>query len=228
MTRGIVIVGNESPLASAVAAEAARRVQLVGTALIANRFGPDSEKPKEAALPVEGSAQVRFPWLPASPISSRTLVTAAKNRLQRIDEVLLVCSPAALRKRADELSPEVVDTLVDDQIKGWFFLVRELALLFRAQQSGTLALVLSEVAGGGGKDDRVDLFGPTAAAAFRALAQGLLASSFTEPYRTLGFSSAEAGEDDAFAAFIFKTLDEGAKRDAGKWHKYGKMGIFGH
>jgi len=232
MTRGIVIVGNESPLASALAAEAAKRVQLVGTAFVANRFapgkeGPGNQAPKEATVPVDGSAQVRFTWRPGSPISSRTLITAARNRLERIDEAVLVCSPAPIRRRPDELSPEEVDSLVDDQIKGWFFLVRELAGLFKAQGTGTLALVLSEVAGGGGKDDRVDLFGPSVAASFRALAQGLLAGSFSEPYRILGFASTEAGEDEAFAAFAFKTIDEGGKRDSGKWHKYGKMSLFG-
>ncbi len=87
--------------------------------------------------------------------------------------------------------------------------------------------MLSEAGLGEGKEEAVDLVGASIASSFRSFAQGLLSSSFSEPYRVLAFSSAEAGEDEAFAAFVFKILDEGAKRDAGKWHKYGRGGLFG-
>ena len=230
MTRGILIVGNEAPLTNAFAAEAARRVDLLATAAAPNRFAEvlrDSDDAPRAAPPAEGSALVPLHWNPAGSVSTRALVTAAENRLGRLDEAVLVCTPASFRKRADELAPAEIDILVDDQIKGWFFLVRELALLFRSRKAGSLSLVLSESGGSAGKEESVDLVGPSVAASFRALAQGLLAASFSEPYKVLAFSTAEAGEDEAFAAFAFKIMDEGNKRDAGKWHKYGKLGLFG-
>jgi hypothetical protein len=87
-------------------------------------------------------------------------------------------------------------------------------------------LVLSEPAGGK-KDDPVDLAGPSVAASFRALAQGVQAASIGEPYDVLAFSSSEAGEDQAFAAFVFKILEENNKRNTGKWHKFGRLGLFG-
>jgi hypothetical protein len=98
--------------------------------------------------------------------------------------------------------------------------------MFNTRQRGTLALVLSDTGSGSGKDENADIMGPPVAAAFRALAQGLLSASFGKPYQTLAFST-ETGEEDAFAAFVFKTIDEGNKRNAGKWHKYGRMGLFG-
>lgn len=233
MTRGILIAGNEAPLTNAFAAEAAKRLDALAVALAPSRFAEvlreNSEPPPgpRAVPPAEGSALIPLAWNPAGSVSARSLVVAAENRLGRLDEAILVCTPASFRKRADELAPAEIDCLVDDQIKGWFFLVRELTLLFRSRKSGSLSLVLSEAGGLAGKDESVDLVGPSVAASFRALAQGLLAASFAEPYRVLGFSSSEAGEDGPFAAFAFKIMDEGSRRDAGKWHKYGKLGFFG-
>jgi hypothetical protein len=113
---------------------------------------------------------------------------------------------------------------VNDHIKGWFFLVRELAGIFRARRTGVLALVAPEL--GSGRDDQADLLGLPAAAAFRAFTQSLLASSAAEPYVTLGFSSRETGDDDNFAAYIFRLIDQASRRNSGKWHKYGRLGFF--
>jgi hypothetical protein len=221
MTRGILIAGNESPLLAAVAAEAAKRVENFAAALIPNRVAgapPDRDPPE--------GARISLPWNPGSPISARTLTLAAENRLERIDEALLICVPPAVRKQAENLVPGEIEILVNDHIKGWFFLVRELTALFKSRKRGVLSLVLSDIGPGGGRDDAADLLGPPAAASFRAFAQGLLTASFDEPYQALAFSSSVIGEDAAFASFIFKTIEEG-KRGGGKWHKYGKLGLFG-
>jgi hypothetical protein len=125
---------------------------------------------------------------------------------------------------AEALVPGEVENLVNDQIKGWFFLVRELALYFRSRQSGSLALVVPEILAGGGRDAPADLFGPSAAASFRAMAQGLLAAASNEPFRIFGFSSAESEAD--FAAWFFKIIDEGNRKNSGRWQKYSKLGLF--
>ncbi|GHV63139.1 hypothetical protein AGMMS49587_12200 [Spirochaetia bacterium] len=238
MTRGILIAGNESSLTAAIAAETAKRVEHFASALIPNRSGaalplsPGSKKPSEGkqVIPPEntppGGAALPIQWNPGSPIAARTLILAAENRLEHIDEAILVCTPPAIRRRAADLLPADIEIMVNDHIKGWFFLARELAQMFRARESGTLALVLSDMSAGGGKDDPVDLLGPAAAASFRAFAQSLLFAAPDEPYLTMGFSSSEIGEEAAFAAFVLKLIDEGAKRSNGKWHKFGKLNLF--
>ena len=222
MTRGILIVGNESPTLEAVAAAAHARVETLVRATVPNRLG-DVPPPVSPGK----TSDTLLAWNPPSPVSARTVVIGAENRLGKIDEAVLVCAPPAIRRRPDELVPAEIDLLVDDLMKGWFLAVRELAVVFRTRKAGTLALVLSEAGLGGGKDDAPDLFGGAVAASFRAFAQGLLAASFKENYRIFAFSAAEASDDAGFAEFVFKTLDEGNKRDAGKWHKYGKGGLFG-
>jgi hypothetical protein len=231
MTRGILLAGNDSLLCAAIAAQAARRVERFAQALLPNRLsgqtrGPlPSYPPQSPGGPSEsGPAAIPLVWNPASPISARTLVLSAERQLERIDEAILVCTPPSLRRPAAELLPLDIEILVNDHIKSWFFLVRELTGIFRSRRAGTLALVIPDL--GSGRDDQADLLGLPAAAAFRAFAQGLLASAPAEPYLTLGFSSREAGEDENFAAYIFKFIDQAARRNSGKWHTYGRLGLF--
>jgi NAD(P)-dependent dehydrogenase (short-subunit alcohol dehydrogenase family) len=223
MTRGILIAGNDSALSAAVAAEAARRVERFVCALIPNRI---SELPREKPA-FTAEACIPLAWNPGSPISARTLILSAENRLERIDEAVLVCSPPSIRRFAGELVPTEIEIMVNDHIKGWFFLAKEAAALFRARGGGTLALVLSDISPGNSKDETVDLLGPSAAASFRAFFQGLLSSSLHDPYQTMAFTTSETGTETAFAAFIFKILEESNKRNNGKWHKFGRLNLFG-
>ncbi|MDR2134244.1 MAG: hypothetical protein LBP27_03985 [Treponema sp.] len=238
MTRGILIAGNESTLSQAIEAEAAKRVEHFAIALIPNRlsdpvrtspFAGAADDPSGAASPAKTSvdtARLPLQWNPGSPISARALVLASESRLEHTDEAILICAPPSIRRAAAELSMTDIEILVNDHVKAWFSLVRELAALFRARRSGILALVYSELGPGGGKDDAADILGPSALASFRAFTRSLLASASGEPYLTLGFSGSDAGDEAGFASFIFRILDEGNRRNNGRLHKYGKLGIF--
>jgi hypothetical protein len=221
MTRGIFIAGSDSSLLSAVTAEASKRVDHFVTARIPS---PSGEPPENRRiLPAAEGARIPLDWNPGSPLSARSLVLAAENRLGQITEAILVCTPPSIRKSAVRLNAADVDAIINDHIKGWFFLVKELAAIFTERKSGILALALSDT-GSGDKDDPVDMIGPSVGASFRSFAQGLMTASFAEPYQVYGFSgggSSENGEDHGFGSFIFKILEDGGKRDAGKWHKYG-------
>jgi hypothetical protein len=229
MTRGILIAGNESSLSAAIETEAAKRVERFALALIPNRL-TGSASPAPGTIPGSaspaGEARIPLAWNPGSPVAARTLVIAAENRLEHINEAVLICAPPSVRRAPAELAPGDIEIMVNDHIRGWFYLVKELAAVFRARQAGSLALVFSEM-GDGGRDDAADLLGPAALASFRAFTQSVLAAAPREPYLTLGFSSSEAGTEEAFAAFIFKLLDEGNKRNTGKWHKFGRLKLFG-
>jgi hypothetical protein len=230
MTRGLLIAGNESTLAAALALEAGRRFELFCAALVPNRLpyppeGPPAGAGGGTAADRPGQGPVSLDWNPGSPVSARGLVLSAKNRLGRIDQAVLVCVPPAVRKHAEDLNSANIEIIVNDYIKGWFFLAKELALLFTVQGAGSLALALSDTAGGGGRDDR-DLIGPSVSASFRAFAQGLMASAQEARYDVFGFAlpadSFSGGSDsgDNVGAFVFKTLEDG-RRNRGRWHKFG-------
>jgi hypothetical protein len=234
MSRGIVIIGNESALSTAIEIEAAKRVEHYALALIPHRLSGENPKSKlqgqreQASAAQASSEQAGIPldWNPGSPIAARTLIIAAENRLGQIDEAILVCDPPSIRCAAADINMIDVEILVNDHIKGWFFLVKELAAFFRTQEKGTLALVYPDTSGSGNKDDTADLLGPTALAAFSSLTRNLLAAAFSEPYLTLGFSGADTGDEAGFAAYVFKQLEEGNRRSNGKLHKYGKLSFF--
>ncbi len=219
MARGILIAGNESTLSAAIAAEAGKRAERFAAALFPNRLSYPLEN-----FQSKNQQPSSLVWNPGSPVSTRAMVLAAENQLGRIDDAVLVCTPPAVRKNAGDLKSADIEIIVNDHIKGWFFLVKELAVIFKAHQAGSLALVLSDTVNGGGRDD-TDLIGPSVSASFRSLAQGLMASSQNEPYGVYGFSI-PAGtylgteDDNNVGAFVFKTLEDG-KRNVGKWHKFG-------
>lgn len=222
MTRGIFIAGNDSVLFSSIAAEAEKRVDQYVAAIIPNT----SAVPEKTNETSSGAGRIPLSWNPGSPISCRTLILAAENRLGQINDALLVCSPPPLYRQPEALVPADIETLVNNQIKGWFFLVRELALALRSKGEGTISLVVPEIIQNNGKDSPVDLLGSPASASFRAFAQGLLSAASAEPFQILGFSHSEAGQESIFATWLFKILDEGGKKNSGKWHKYGKFTLF--
>jgi hypothetical protein len=228
----LLIAGNESTLTAAIVAEAGRQFGVFCAALVPNRLPyPLEGRPGSAGPAAEsgmsrggkGTGPILLDWNPGSPVSARAVVLAAENRLGRIDEAVLVCVPPAVRKNAEDLNSANIEIIVNDYIKGWFFLAKELAAVFTARGAGTLALALSDTAGGGDRDD-TDLIGPSVSASFRSFAQALMASTRDGRYDVLGLSvpgfpgGSEAG--DNVGAFVFKTLEDG-RRNRGRWHKFG-------
>ena len=221
MTRGILLAGNESVLFSAIAAETAKKVEQYAAAVIHNPV----DIPMNSVESDSSKGKIPLIWNPGSPISGRTLILSAENRLGRINDALLICSPPAVYRPAEALVPAEIETHVNAMIKGWFFLARELAVYFRAKGSGNLALAVPET-GLGGNESASDLFGAPVAALFRAFARELLLSAVAEPFQILGFSFSEAGQEKEFAAWMFKNIDEGSKKNSGKWLKFGKFNLF--
>ena len=224
MTRGIFIAGNDCALSRAVEAEAAGRVEQFASAIIPNRLSGAPAVNTQKNSP-EISGRLSLEWNPSSPISARTLVIAAENRLERINEAIFICSPPTVRGTADDLLLSDIDILINDHIKGWFYLLKEIAVFFSARKQGTLALVYPDLSNSG-KDDTADVLGPSALASFRALTNGLLTAAHNEPYLTMGFATTDAGNETAFSAFIFKSIEETNKRSNGKLHKFGKFHFF--
>ena len=230
MTRGILIAGNESSLLSAIGAEVLKRVESYASSVIPNRFPlPEStggrpantETAKEAPSPA-----IPLAWNPASPISARTMVLAADNRLGQINDAILICMPPAVYKTTEDLLPEEIDILLNDHIKGWFYLIRELTQYFRRAGGGALSLVAPEPSTGSSKNAQTDILGPSAAASFHAFTQGIITSSANANFRVMGFSGYEAGAENDFASWLAKIIDEGSIKNSGRWHRYSKIGFF--
>ena len=222
MTRGILIAGDESPLFAAAAAEAAKRVESFATVLIPSR-GASYERGSIPPPKAEASgAAIPLLWNPVSPISARTAVLAAENRLGHINDAILVCSPPAVFKTVEALLPEEIEFFVNDHIKGWYFLIRELIQYFRHSGSGSLSLVVPGI-NYEGKNAQTDLLGPSSAASFRSFAQSILTMSTNEPFLIMGFICPVTGVEEEFADWLFQTIDEGSRKNRGHWLKFSRF-----
>jgi hypothetical protein len=221
MTRGIFIAGNESAISRAIEAETGSRVEQFAAAFIPNRLSGAVKNSTQ-----EVPQRLSLDWNPSSPISARTLVLAAENRLEHIDEAILICSPPSIRSKAFDLSFSDVEIMLNDHIKGWFFLVKELTAVFNSRRRGTLALIYPDIASVSSRDEAADILGQPVLASFRSLTQNLLSTAHNETYTTMGFSTSDAGNESAFASFLYKSLDELSKRSNGKMHKFGKFNLF--
>jgi len=215
MTRGIFIAGNESAISRAVENETVNRVEKYTAAFIPNRLSGTSKN-----IPTANKKRLSLEWNPSSPISARTMILAAENRLEKIDEAILICSPPSLQVSIADISLSDVEIMINDNIKGWFFLVKELSAVFRNRKRGTLALVYPEINVNARTNDVAGILDASCIASFSALTKSLLAGADNEPYVTTGFSCLGAGNESAFASFIFKTIDETDKRTSGKLHKW--------
>lgn len=233
MTRGILIAGNEGAVTEALAREATKRVEPVVTAFLSSQ----DEEEKEQNLSADASSAntrenrvgkiVPIPWKGASSVSAQAVVLSARNILGEIDEALLVCTPWGIRRGLKELRVADIDHHIDAYLKSWFYLGRELTRYFSARERGVLALVLADGSSSGDGGEDIDMFRPLVTEAFRIMADKLLVLSASEPFRVLAFQNNEAGNEEAFASYVMKTIDENNRRDAGRWHRYGKSFFFG-
>jgi len=222
MTRGIFIAGNESAISRAVENETVNRVEKYTTAFIPNRLSGTSK-----SIPAANKKRLPLEWNPASPISARTMILAAENRLEKIDEAFLICSPPSIQGSAADVPLSDVEIMINDNIKGWFFLIKELTAVFRNNKRGTLALVYPEISMNVRTNDSAGVLDSSCIASFSAITKGLLAGADKEPYITTGFSCSKAGNEQAFASFIFKTIDEPDKRPNGKLYKWRNLPFCG-
>ncbi|MDR1788055.1 MAG: hypothetical protein LBR16_06365 [Treponema sp.] len=218
MTRGILIAGNDSPLLNALGAEAGNRVDQYAAALLPGGGGAAKHSDRKRAA---------LPWSLGSPISTRTLIVSAENRLSQINEAIFVCAPPSLCKSPGDLELRDIEAIVNEQIKAWLWLIREQFLYFSRQGAGTLAFVAPEPAPQKQrKGGSADLLGPTAAAAFRAFASGVLASPRDDALKVLGFTVKDAllkDNEARIAAWIFKAMEETSPKHGGVWRRYSKF-----
>ncbi|MCL2608932.1 MAG: hypothetical protein FWD94_03390 [Treponema sp.] len=229
MTKRILVAGNESALLNAVELEVAARVRQYAVAPIVGRFswqGGGRRVPEAEPVSTFGTGRpdrvAGSGWNPGSAISSRALILAAENRLGPIDRAIFVCCPPTCPLPLAELGPADIEILVNEQIKGWLLLARELTGLFAKRQQTSLILAWHELpAKPGDRNAGTEPFASLTLAAFRALAGSLLVAA-TDENTVQGFTSSESGNDSAFASFIFKCLDDPKRQQNGKIHRFGK------
>ncbi|MDR3201232.1 MAG: SDR family NAD(P)-dependent oxidoreductase [Spirochaetales bacterium] len=158
-------------------------------------------------------------WNPRSPLSARTVVTETLNVFETIDEVIIVFSADTGKKEFHELSFADMEKTVDDSIKSFFFLVKEVFMALQRQKKGVLVFAHHD----GGAEA---LPPPQAAAstAFRAFASALFTQYQNEPFTLYGYYSS-APETKGFARFL--AAGGRTEKTARRWTRFSdKPGFF--
>ncbi|MDR0383215.1 MAG: hypothetical protein LBH50_04440 [Spirochaetaceae bacterium] len=197
----MLIAGAGRGLIAALSNEAAGRGIKNAAAVIPGRDGRSVNQAGAA-----GGLVVSLDWNPGSPVSARSLVLAAENRIGTLGGAIIACSAPDAEESGD-FSPAGIDALVNSHIKSYMFLARELIRHFQ-QKDGVLAFVLLETPPRG-------LLAAPVFGSFRSLAESLLGYPNTERLKITSFICDEKipPPPEEFAAYIFKIINEDKKID---------------
>ena len=186
---------------------------------VTNQASSEAEGEPEA---LKGKQSLHYiAWNPRSPLSARTVITEAQNVLGVIDEALVVFSADTGRKEFHEMSFADLEKTVDDSIKGFFFLVKEIFAAMQRQKKGALCFAHH--------DGGVEVLPPgqaAASAAFRAFASSLFAQYQSEAFSLYGYYSS-AVETRDFARFLSGLIGMRTEKTSRRWIKFSdKQGLF--
>jgi NADP-dependent 3-hydroxy acid dehydrogenase YdfG len=155
-------------------------------------------------------------WNRRSPISAQNVSLAALNRFDRIDQTLLLLTPALEQKLLQETAAETIDRAVDVWIKGSLFLIRTILVLYGQRQGGTLALVNHTSQAPSAVPPPLE---SALRGSFRATAEAIFAGIGQQNVFVTGFESHSARVEE-LADFIFDTMNGKAIRTTGKWYRF--------
>ena len=212
MNGSILIVGSGSGLISALADEALRHDIKTALSMI-----PGNNDPYHPASGTANEWPAQLKWNPCSPISARSLVLAAENRIGPVGTGIIVCAAAGSTEMRD-FSPTGIEFVVNNHIKSYMFLAHELTRSFRARRNGTLAFALLE-------EQSPGILAAPVFSAFKSFSNSMLAQSNADYQSTLAFSYEEKNipQINEYAAFILKMLMENKKPDRSGWFKFTKL-----
>ena len=209
MEQACLVTGKSSELLAEVVREAVahgRRTTLA-------RGGP-LELPQ-----LEGVSVVS--WNRRSALSARSVVLHAQNTHGRLEEAVIVFSPVRDTVPFHESSIVNIENRVDAEMKGYLFLIRELASVFQKQRSGTLLLAVH--------DYESEVRSPAEAMAlggFMAAAESLQRFYEREPLE-VKLCYSQADDTEAYASFILGALDSPPpRRVRNEWLRFAVRGGF--
>lgn len=160
-------------------------------------------------------------WNENSPIAAKNLVLSAVNTFNELNDAFLFYQPEIDNRAFHELPTSAVSGSVDNAVKGYLYLAKELTRYFMGRKKGSLSIIL--YTGGHG------LLPPINSAllgALRASGEALISFYQNEPIKILGFESSSP-EKEAFLSYIIKIWEEKDKHRKGRWNQYTeKSGLF--
>ncbi|MBN1647272.1 MAG: hypothetical protein JW874_04500 [Spirochaetales bacterium] len=210
MDKAAAIIGSNSPLGQAILNNCKSSGYSLASIAVA-----------ETLSPAKKNGSFSMNWTSRSPISAGTVVRSLSNHYSNIEHVYIIYSPGVENRAFHELPSSAIETIVDDQVKGYTFLLKELFALTRKNRNIFLHCIVYT----GGSE----ILAPQDAAALgyiRSLVSSLFTFYQNEDILLNGFESSSP-DHDAFAAFIQKQISDSNTRTNRKWFRYQeKTGLF--
>ena len=164
--------------------------------------------------PEKGSESLSVNWNRRSPVSAGTVVRTLSNQYKALEHIFLVYIPGLENSPFHELRSASIESTIDEQLKGYTFIIRELLSLIQKKTSISLHIIIYT----GGSE----VLAPQDAAAAGYI-RSLMSSIFTfyqnEEICINGFeSSAQASGD--FADFILKNCIDSSPKSNKRWFRF--------
>ncbi len=164
--------------------------------------------------PEKGSEALSVNWNRRSPVSAGTVVRTLSNQYKALEHVFLVYVPGLENSPFHELGSASIESTIDEQLKGYTFIIRELLSLVQKKKSISLHIVIYT----GGSE----VLAPHDAAAIgciRSLVSGIFTFYQNEEIYINGFESSAQVSGD-FADFILKNCMESSPKANMKWFRF--------
>jgi NAD(P)-dependent dehydrogenase (short-subunit alcohol dehydrogenase family) len=203
MEKAAAIIGSNSPLGLAIAENCKHQ----GFSLASVAVSEDVKASRK-----NGSFTIS--WNTRSPLSASTVVRSISNQFGQIQDIYIIYTPGVENRAFHDLPSSAIETIVDDQVKGYTFLLRELFALTRKKKNIFLHCIVYT----GGSE----ILAPQDAAALGYI-RSLISSLFTfyqnEDILFNGFESSSP-DHDAFAAYIQKQTGDAKSKTNRKWFRF--------
>lgn len=172
----------------------------------------------------ETEKTANYSWNQRSPLGALSLIQQITNKEQAFDEAILIVTPSVENRPIHQLPTAIIEESIDSNLKGHFFLLKELIRFFQEQKQNQSAGVINMVF----YSDGIELLPPLDAALFGGLketAASLFALYQEEDLTLCGFSSASPSADD-FTAYLIKHILEKPRNTHGRWfHHSDRRGL---
>ena len=154
-------------------------------------------------------------WNRRSALSARSVLLHASNVFGRLDEAIVVFSPAADTATFHESSIVGIEDRIDAEVKGYLYILRETLASMLKQGGGSVAIVVHL--------ESAEFRSPlesTATGAFVSLAESLARLYNSEDLSVKLFRS-DSGDLTGFANFVCDGLLSVRRRRNARWRRFG-------
>jgi hypothetical protein len=209
MEQAVLITGKQSSFTDDLIQETLRRTGRVFASYDENDTAPE--------VPDTFGDSLRYiPWTRRSLISARTMMLSIEAEGEIPQRAVGVCAPEGINTSLHETSAAIVEEKVDAAVKGYIFVLREIAAAYIRRGAGDLTILWY--------DPGMEILPPVDAAiagAVQGLAQSMIAFYENEPFTLRGLYASDA-DGRGVAQWALEQIIDRSEKSAGRWQKYGQ------